>query len=41
MDMDEFDETAFLDSVEGITVVENSNLEFRFKDGRIKTWERM
>ena len=40
MDMDTFDEARFASTVESILVLEGGSLEFKFTDGRTKTWAR-
>lgn len=39
--IEDFSETLFAESVEKIIVLENGDLEYHFKDGRIKTWQRV
>lgn len=41
MEKEAFSETEFEQQIQKITVLENGDLQYHFKDGRIKKWQRM
>lgn len=40
MGMDDFDGVAFMEQVDHITAYEDGSLEYIFRDGRIKKWQK-
>ncbi len=40
MGMDDFDGAAFTEQIDHITAYEDGSLEYRFKDGRVKKWQK-
>jgi len=38
--MEEFDEQSFAEQIEGITVIADGSLEYKFYEGRTEKWQR-
>jgi hypothetical protein len=39
--LDEFDEQTFSEQIEGITVLDDGSLEYKFHEGRTEKWQRV